>query len=451
MSVREGSLEAPIRHPIDWRNPDYYDEGSLHREQERIFDICHGCRRCVSLCNAFPTLFDLVDATQSGEMHDVAKADFGKVVEQCYLCDLCYMTKCPYVPPHPWNVDFPHLMLRAKARKFLLGETSVRDRLLTSTDRLGKLATIPVVVQAVNRATEAPAARRVLEMMLGVHRERRLPPYAAKRFPEAARRTIAWPLRDGPRTPGKVAIFSTCYVDYNEPGIGLDLLLILEHNEIPYAVAERQACCGMPKLELGDLESVLKLKEANAPGLAALARDGYAILTPVPSCTLMFKSELPLLFPDDADVTAIAEAMFDPFEYLVLRNKDGLLKRDFKTPLGKVSYHIPCHSRVQKVGQKTREVLEWVPGTTVNTVERCSGHDGTWGVKTEFYATSMRIGEPVFRQMGEGGPDYVSSDCPIAGRAIMQGIDGAAHASGETVHARTAHPLTLIRIAYGLE
>jgi glycerol-3-phosphate dehydrogenase subunit C len=451
MSVREGSLEAPIRHPIDWRNPDYYDEGSLHREQERIFDICHGCRRCVSLCNAFPTLFDLVDATQSGEMHDVAKADFGKVVEQCYLCDLCYMTKCPYVPPHPWNVDFPHLMLRAKARKFLLGETSVRDRLLTSTDRLGKLATIPVVVQAVNRATEAPAARRVLEMMLGVHRERRLPPYAAKRFPEAARRTIAWPLRDGPRTPGKVAIFSTCYVDYNEPGIGLDLLLILEHNEIPYVVAERQACCGMPKLELGDLESVLKLKEANAPGLAALARDGYAILTPVPSCTLMFKSELPLLFPDDADVTAIAEAMFDPFEYLVLRNKDGLLKRDFKTPLGKVSYHIPCHSRVQKVGQKTREVLEWVPGTTVNTVERCSGHDGTWGVKTEFYATSMRIGEPVFRQMGEGGPDYVSSDCPIAGRAIMQGIDGAAHASGETVHARTAHPLTLIRIAYGLE
>jgi glycerol-3-phosphate dehydrogenase subunit C len=451
MSVREGSLEAPIRHPIDWRNPDYYDEGSLHREQERIFDICHGCRRCVSLCNAFPTLFDLVDATQSGEMHDVAKADFGKVVEQCYLCDLCYMTKCPYVPPHPWNVDFPHLMLRAKARKFLLGETSVRDRLLTSTDRLGKLATIPVVVQAVNRATEAPAARRVLEMMLGVHRERRLPPYAAKRFPEAARRTIAWPVRDGPRTPGKVAIFSTCYVDYNEPGIGLDLLLILEHNEIPYVVAERQACCGMPKLELGDLESVLKLKEANAPGLAALARDGYAILTPVPSCTLMFKSELPLLFPDDADLTAIAEAMFDPFEYLVLRNKDGLLKRDFKTPLGKVSYHIPCHSRVQKVGQKTREVLEWVPGTTVNTVERCSGHDGTWGVKTEFYATSMRIGEPVFRQMGEGGPDYVSSDCPIASRAIMQGIDGAAHASGETVHARTAHPLTLIRIAYGLE
>ena len=176
-------------------------------------------------------------------MHDVAKADFRKVVDQCYLCDLCYMTKCPYVPPHPWNVDFPHLMLRAKGRKFLLGETRVRDRLLTSTDRLGKLATIPIVARAVNKASQAPAARRAMEMMLGVHRERRLPPYAASRFPEMAPQTIAWPVKDGQRTPGKVAIFSTCYVDYNEPGIGLDLLLILEHNEIPYVLAERQACC----------------------------------------------------------------------------------------------------------------------------------------------------------------------------------------------------------------
>jgi Fe-S oxidoreductase len=451
MTTREGSLEAPIRHPIDWRSPDYYDEASLHREEERIFDICHGCRRCVSLCNAFPTLFDLIDATQSGEMHDVAKADFGKVVDQCYLCDLCYMTKCPYVPPHPWNVDFPHLMLRAKARKFLLGETRVRDRVLTSTDRLGRLATVPVVVRAVNRATEMPAARRAMEMVLGVHRERRLPPYAAKPFPDVAPKTIAWPVRDGPRTPGKVAIFSTCYVDYNEPGMGLDLLAILDHNEIPYVVAERGACCGMPKLELGDFESVLRMKDANAAGLAALAHDGYAILTPIPSCTLMFKTELPLLFPDDANLRAISEAMFDPFEYLVLRDKDGLLKRDFKTPLGRISYHVPCHSRVQKIGQKTREALEWVPGTTVNTVERCSGHDGTWGAKTEFYDASMKIGKPVFRQMADADPDYVSSDCPIAGRAILQGIDEAAQASGRTQRARKAHPLTLMRIAYGLE
>jgi glycerol-3-phosphate dehydrogenase subunit C len=450
MSHREGSLEAPTRHPIGWRDPDYYDEASLYRELERVFEICHGCRRCVSLCNAFPTLFDLVDATQSGEMPEVAKSDFGKVVDQCYLCDLCYMTKCPYVPPHPWNVDFPHLMLRAKARKFLLGKTRLRDRILTSTDRLGRLATIPVVVRAVNKASESPFARAAMEKVLGVHRERKLPLYAARTFPEAAPKSLAWPVRDGARTPGKVAIFSTCYVDYNEPDVALDLLAILDHNEIPYRLIERQACCGMPKLELGDLQSVLEMKNANAPALAQLAREGYAILAPVPSCALMFKSELPLLFPDDADVKAISEAMYDPFEYLVLRDKDGLVRKDFKTALGSVSYHIPCHSRVQNIGQKTREAIEWVPGTTVTTVERCSGHDGTWGVKREFYAASMKIGRPVFRQMGEPSPDYVSSDCPIAGRAIMQGLDEAARKNGGSVRARKAHPLTLLRIAYGL-
>jgi Fe-S oxidoreductase len=450
MTQREGSLEAPTRHAIDWRNPDYYDEAALDRELERVFEICHGCRRCLSLCNAFPTLFDLVDATQGGEMQEVAKSDFGKVVDQCYLCDLCYMTKCPYVPPHPWNVDFPHLMLRAKARKFLLGETRLRDRILTSTDRLGKLATIPIVVRAVNKASAAPVARAAMEKTLGVHRDRKLPPYAARTFAKQAKKSIAWPVRDGARTPGKVAIFSTCYVDYNEPGIGLDLLAVLEHNEIPYRVVERQACCGMPKLELGDLASVLAMKNANAPGLARLARDGYALLAPVPSCALMFKNELPLLFPEDPEVRRIAEAMYDPFEYLVLRDKDGLLKRDFKTPLGRVSYHIPCHSRVQNIGQKTREAIEWVPGTTVTTVERCAGHDGTWGVKKEFYAASMKIGRPVFRQMAAAEPDYVSSDCPIAGRAILQGIEEAARNDGSGRQARKAHPLTLLRIAYGL-
>jgi glycerol-3-phosphate dehydrogenase subunit C len=243
-----------------------------------------------------------------------------------------------------------------------------------------------------------------------------------------------------------VAIFSTCYVNYNEPGIGLDLIAILEHNEIPYTVVAKEFCCGMPKLELGDFETVEQLKAANMPRLAAYARDGYAILTAVPSCTLMFKSELPLVFAGDADVQAVSDAMFDPFEYLVLRDRDGLLKKEFKTGLGKVSYHIPCHSRVQNVGQKTREVLEWVPQTTVTTVERCSGHDGTWGVKTEFYQASMKIGRPVFRQMGEGDPDYISSDCPIAGRAILQGIEQAQQAT----RAQKLHPLTLMRIAYGL-
>ncbi len=446
MTVREGSLEAPTRHPIDWRNPEFYDSEALFKEMERVFDICHGCRRCVSLCQSFPTLFDLVDESKTMEVDGVAKDDYWKVVDQCYLCDVCYMTKCPYVPPHPWNLDFPHLMLRAKAVKFKQDGARFRDRLLTSTDAVGKLATIPVVVQAVNWANRTPSMRKLMDSALGVAQETRLPPYDSKHFRKTAGASVAWPVRDGERTPGKVVVFSTCYINYNEPGIGHDLLAILAHNEISYRLVEKEACCGMPKLELGDFEAVDRLKNVNIPALAALAREGYAIMTSVPSCTLMFKQELPLMYPDDADVKAVREAMFDPFEYLVLRDKDGLLKKDFKRPLGKVSYHIPCHSRVQNVGQKTREVLEWVPDTTVSTVERCAGHDGTYGVKSEFIEASMKIGKPVFRQMAQDEPQFVSSDCPIAGRRIQQGIGE----SGAAEPAR-AHPLTLIRMAYGIE
>jgi len=442
MTTREGSLEAPTRHPLDWKSAGFYNEAQLDKELERIFEICHGCRRCVNLCTAFPTLFDLVDGSKTLEVDGVSKQDYGKVVDQCYLCDMCYMTKCPYVPPHPWNVDFPHLMLRAKAVKFRKGGVRFRDKLLSSTDAMGRLATIPVVVQFVNAANQSGVVRGVMEKTLGVHKNRVLPEYASAKFRGSAHANASFPARDGKNTPGKVAVFSTCYVNYNEPGIGHDLLKILAHNEVPAIIVEKEACCGMPKLELGDLEAVARSKEANIPVLARLAREGYAILTAVPSCTLMFKQELPLMFPDDPDVKAVAEAMFDPFEYLVLRHKDGLLKTDFRQPLGKVAYHVPCHLRVQNIGQKTRELLEMIPGTRVSTVERCAGHDGTWGVKAEYFENSMKIGRPVFRQMAEPGPDYVSSDCAIAGRHILQGM-------GET-SARKQHPLTLVRIAYGL-
>ncbi len=443
MTTREGTLEAPTRHAIDWKSADYYDEGKLNHELERVFDVCHGCRRCVSLCNAFPTLFDLVDESKSGELDSVGKKDFAKVVDQCYLCDMCYMTKCPYVPPHPWNLDFPHLMLRAKAVKFKQGGASFRDKLLSSTDALGKLTTIPVVVHTVNKINKTASTRKVMERVLGIHQDRVLPEYAAAKFRSAARPQDEFPVKNGANTPGKVAIYSTCYVNYNEPGIGQDLLRVLEHNEIPCMLVEKEACCGMPKLELGDLDAVETLKNANLPVLARLAREGYAILTPIPSCTLMFKQEIPLLFPGDQDAKLVAEAMFDPFEYLALRHRDGLLKTDFKNSLGKVSYHVPCHLRVQNMGLRTQEVLKLVPNTELNTVERCSGHDGTWGVKAEFFEQSMKIGRPVFRQMGSTEPQYISSDCPIAGRHIQQGM-------GES-GARKEHPLSLLRIAYGLD
>src|SRR5581483_3923735 len=363
--MREGSLEAPTRHPIEWKKPEYYDEADLFKELERVYDICHGCRRCVSLCTAFPTLFDLVDSSETLEVDGVKKQDYWKVVDQCYLCDLCYMTKCPYVPPHPWNVDFPHLMLRAKAVKHRKGETHFRDKLLSSTDALGKLASIPVVVQMVNKVNKSPATRKLMESQLGIHKDRVLPQYTSATFRKTAKPRSDFAVKNGANTPGKVAIFSTCYVNYNEPGIGQDLLRVLEHNEIPAIVVTKENCCGMPKLELGDLDAVEKLKNGNIPMLASFAREGYAILTAIPSCTLMFKQEIPLLFPEDPDCKVVAEAMFDPFEYLSLRNRDGLLKTDFKEGLGKVSYHVACHLRVQNMGLRTQEMLKMVPDTEV--------------------------------------------------------------------------------------
>jgi Fe-S oxidoreductase len=438
---REGSLEAPTRHPLDWHNPEFYDENSVMAEMHRVFDICHGCRRCFNLCNAFPLLFDKIDESPSNELDTVPKTVYWDVVDQCYLCDMCFMTKCPYVPPHQFNIDFPHLMLRAKAVKYKKSGAKFRDKMLASTDIMGKLASIPVVVSVVNKVNKTPATRKLIESVLEVHKDRQLPEYDSKKFRSTMQASAAWPVRDGKNTPGKVAIYATCYVNYNEPGIGHDLVKILNHNEIPHALVEKEACCGMPKFELGDLEGVKALKEKNIPHLVKLAKEGYAILTAVPSCTLMYKNELPSMFPDDPDVKAVAEAMYDPFEYFMLRNGDGLLKTDFKKPLGKVSYHIPCHLRVQNLGQKTREMLQLVPDTKVNTVERCSGHDGTWGVKKEYFDMSMKIGKPVFKAMANTEPDYVSSDCAIAGRHILQGMG---------TKTEKQHPLTLIRIAYGL-
>jgi Fe-S oxidoreductase len=309
---------------------------------------------------------------------------------------------------------------------------------------MGKLAAIPVLAQTVNALNKNALSRTAVQAVLGVHKERELPPYTPKKFRSSAARSASFPVKNGKNTPGKVAIFATCYANYNEPVMGHDLVAILAHNEIPYVLVEAEVCCGMPKFELGDLEGVASLKTRNIPVLARYAREGYAILAPVPSCALMFKQELPLMYPDDADTIAVRDAMFDPFEYFVLRKKDGLLRTDFKNALGKVSYHIPCHSRVQNMGQKTREMLESIPGTELTTVERCSGHDGTWGVKTEYYENSMKIGRPVFRMMAQAQPNYVSSDCPIAARHIIQGMGEEAGA------ALKAHPLSLLRKAYGI-
>ena len=439
---REGNLEAPTRHPLDWRNPEFFNEEALMEELERVYDICHGCRRCVSLCNSFPTLFDLVDESETMEVDGVAKQDFWKVVDHCYLCDLCYMTKCPYVPPHPWNVDFPHLMLRAKAVRFRKEGAKASHKLMSSTDTVGKLAGIPVVVHAVNAANRMKPVRKVLDKVMGVHPDAILPEYHSNTGRKRLKNHKSSASSEAVgRTLGQVALFATCYGNYNEPHIVEDLTKVFEHNGIPVTLAEKERCCGMPKLELGDLEAVEKAKNHNIPVLVKAIDAGYDIVAPVPSCVLMFKQELPLMYPDDPDVQKVKAHIFDPFEYLMLRHREGRLNTEFKERLGKIAYHASCHLRVQNIGLKTRELLELVPDTEIDVIERCSGHDGTYAVKSEFHEISMKICRPVVSRVQKAEADHYSSDCPMAGHQIENGLKDD----------RTPeHPLTLLRRAYGL-
>jgi glycerol-3-phosphate dehydrogenase subunit C len=446
---REGSLDAPTRHPLEWRADSFYDRAALAKELERVFDICQGCRRCFSLCNSFPTLFDAVDATVEGEVSALDKKVFWEVVDNCYLCDMCFMTKCPYVPPHPWNVDFPHLMLRAKAVRAKDGGLKFAERVLAATDTVGKLAGIPVVVEVVNAVNGSRTGRVLLEKTLGVDRTAPLPKYQAR----SARRRLAGlgtvqrepnppgAARATADTTGRVALFTTCYGNRNEPELDEDLAAVLEHNGIEVALLAAERCCGMPRLELGDLAGVAKLKEHNIPQLIAAIEAGYDVIAPIPSCVLMFKQELPLMYPGDAQVQRVARRIFDPFEYLMRRHAAGLLRTDFKNTLGKVAYHVPCHLRVQNLGLKTRDVLKLVPGTTVEPIERCSGHNGTYGVRRRFRAASMKIGRPVVRRVEASPCDHYASDCPMAGHQIESGLQQPRPPE---------HPLRLLRLAYGL-
>ncbi len=442
--MKEGNLSAPTRHPLDWESESFYAETALFDELERVFDLCHGCRRCVSLCQSFPSLFDLVDESPTFEVDGIDKKDYWQVVDHCYLCDLCYMTKCPYTPPHEWNIDFPHLMLRAKAVKYKNGQTKTRDKLISNTDTIGKLASIPVVANTVNAVNNNGATRKILSKTLGIHEDAKIPEYHAKTLRKTHKDLIgreADSTTAGEYTTGKVALFTTCYGNYNEPQAVNDLVRVLQHNSIEVSLLNKEQCCGMPRLELGDLESVKKAKEANIPEMVSKIDAGWDIIAPVPSCVLMFKQELPLMFPDDEDVQKVKAAIYDPFEYLMLRYKEELMNTDFKQSLGKVMIHSACHQRVQNMGPKTRQLLSLVPDTEVSTVDRCSGHDGTYALKKEFHEASVKICRPVVNKVKQGEVDYYGSDCPMAGKHI----ENVMSTGFETVH-----PISMLRKAYAI-
>ena len=333
-------------------------------------------------------------------------------------------------------------MLRAKAAAFRRGETGAAEKILSATTTVGRLATIPVVVQAVNALNRSPAARKLLEKTLGVHRDARVPEYARPTARSRLKRSDdGASAQPAGRTRGKIALFATCYCNYSAPQPVEDLAAILRHNGVAVTLVEREVCCGMPKLELGDLDSVAKYKEQNIPVLAAAIRAGWDISAAIPSCVLMFKQELPLMFPDDDDVQLVKRHIFDPFEYLWQRHQGGLLKTEFIRGLGKIAYHAPCHQRVQNIGPKTRDVLALVPDTEIQMIERCSGHDGTYGVKAKSYAFSRKIAKPVETRVQQIAPAHFASDCPMAASHVAHGL-------GDSPRAES--PISLLRQAYGI-
>ncbi len=448
-SSREGGVEAPTRHPVPWKEPDFFDQKKLDEELYRTFEICHGCRRCVSLCNSYPTLFDLIDESPTYDIDGVDTKDYNKVVDECYMCDLCYQTKCPYVPPHPWALDFPHLMLQAKAKKLKDKtdglKTRLRNSLLSNSGDVAlKYGAIPIVDITLNKINDTKIIRKTMESAIGIHAEATLPKFTSntlkKRFNKLPAQNPE--VQTTENTTGKVMVFGTCYCNYSTPDVGEDLIKVLQHNNVQTSLIKEEKCCGMPKFEMGDLEAVEKAMKYNVPKLKKVIDSGFDIIAAVPSCVLMFKQELPLLFPDNKDVQLIKKHMFDPFEYLSLREKSGLLNENFKNPFNKISYQAACHQRVQNIGPKTKEILSRIPGAEIDVIERCSGHDGTYAVKKESHKTSLKIRKPVVNKVKKFDPSVFSSDCPMASKHVGEGLEGDIKI--------TIHPISILKEAYGI-
>ncbi|HEX9446967.1 MAG TPA: heterodisulfide reductase-related iron-sulfur binding cluster, partial [Dongiaceae bacterium] len=296
--MREGSLEAPTRHKLDWQNPDFFDMDKINAEMHRVFDICHGCRRCFNLCDSFPRLFDLVDESPD-EVAGVKVEDYKQVVDACTLCDLCFMTKCPYVPPHEWALDFPHLMLRYRAAEFQQGKAKKLDQQLVETDRNGKIASFAAPVA--NWANNNSLVRKGLEAVAGVDADAKLPKFNGRTL---VLRASEQPLEINTTAPGygrKVALYATCFANYNNPEIGMAARAILAKNGVETTVVYPR-CCGMPQLEQGNIARVAEHAQSVSAALLPYIEQGYDIVALVPSCALMLKFEWPLILPEDAKV-----------------------------------------------------------------------------------------------------------------------------------------------------
>ncbi len=444
----EGGLGAPVRHPIAWNDPEFVDPAAIEKEMRRVFDICHGCRRCFNLCDSFPRLFDLIDGTETGELDAVPSEDFKQVVDACTLCDMCFMTKCPYVPPHEFNLDFPHLMLRYRAMQFAKGEVGFVGKRLAETDANGRMAA-PVAGLA-NWATRTDNAmtRPAMEKIAGIDRNAALPRFQGKTLVARAKAEAPTVNAEAPAHGRKAVLYATCYGNYNNPEIGEATRAVLARNGVETEVVY-PGCCGMPKLEQGDLKRVAENAKRVAAEMKPWIDKGYDVIALVPSCALMLKFEWPLIVPGDADVERLAKATRDISEYVVDIAKTEGLAPGLSPLEGGVAIHLACHARAQNVGAKAAEMLRLVPETEVQVIERCSGHGGSWGIIKGNFETALKVGRPVARQAAEGGKAHVASECPLAGMHILQGMERL-NKGEKPVPAEAPHPIQLLARAYGL-
>ena len=410
------------------------DTAQLQKETLRIYEICDGCRRCFNLCPSFSTLLNGIDRNE-GDVTKLTPDDHRRIVDECYYCKLCF-NHCPYTPPHQYEIDFPHLMIAGKRQLALERGVSWRDRWLNRTDLLGTIGSWTAPLS--NWLIRSPIVRLLADVIGGVHRDRQVLHFSRETFP----RWFAKRTRPARPSAKKVALFSTCLVNYQVTDVGKATVQVLEKNGVEVVVPE-QRCCGMPGFDTGDVNAIQRAIDANVASLHSWVAQGYDVVVPAASCSLMLKREYPELRPDE-QTKAVARNTFDVCEYLMKMKKDGQLSMDFVKKPGRVAYQIPCHLRDQNIGFKSKDLMECA-GAQVELIEKCSGHDGAWSAKSEFFGLSMKIAEKAVRTIQQQPADVIASDCPLAGLQLDQ-AGASAHVGGKAA----LHPIQIVRDAYGL-
>tara|TARA_Y100001960_G_C14714573_1_gene848901 strand:- start:441 stop:1778 length:1338 start_codon:yes stop_codon:yes gene_type:complete len=438
----EGGLRAPVRDVVAWQEDDYWNVAKLDKETRRQFDVCHGCRRCFNLCDSFPKLFDLIDESKTYELDSVDSKDFQPIVDACTLCDMCFMVTCPYVPPHEFAIDIPKLMLRHRAKNFKEGNVGFKEKQISEIDRNGKLGQKTRIVSNKFVSLNNKPARYLMEKALDISKEAKLPKFS-KPFSEE------FPLNTKAPSYGKKAIlFSTCYGSYHNTEIISSTYKVLRHNGIDVSLFY-DGCCGMPQLEQGNIDRVMSQAKNISKKLVPMILEGYTIISPIPSCALMFKTEWPLLLPEDKNILILSKNTMDIDEYIIhiAENKGltcGLIPLE-----GDITVHMACHSRAQNIGPKSAQMLKLIPNTKINVIERCSGHGGSWGVKKENFKTALKVGKNSAKSIMKYDTKYFASTCPLAGDHIVQ-ISEKENNENLKVINEPSHPIELIALAYNI-